>query len=358
MASTRKFGQVSLYDAPRMLAVVASLPLLLSYKLVSSCWDKNQKHKTWQRVLSDVATGHLSRMTTPQVQAAVGSSLDVYNAFIKQAKLTSNIETLDNGLQIAWIGPKRTDRVALYLHGGGFTLFAPTCGLPFLHHVQEQVNKKGSPVGFAVLLYTLHPEATFPTPLRETTAAVAHLINSGVAPKNLTLIGDSAGGNLILQLFSHMLHQHPAVNPFSLPPGTKFGGAFLMSPWVSLTGEDPGNSFDENGDSDVVTATILKAWGVDMMKGIPEEQHMYMEAIYASDDWFKGVDQVVDSVIISLGSWSNKFHPHHAQSELIRQKLGVHVDPFYDFFFGKAPKNLGELTPRIIGWMADVYKTD
>ncbi len=56
-------------------------------------------------------------MTTPQIQAVIGSSLDVYNAFIKQAKLTPNIETLDNGLQIAWIGPKRTDRVALYLHG-------------------------------------------------------------------------------------------------------------------------------------------------------------------------------------------------------------------------------------------------
>ncbi len=142
-----------------------------------------------------------------------------------------------------------------------------------------------------------------------------------------------------------------------------------MSPWVSLTGEDPGNSFDENGESDVVNVTILKGWGVDMMKGIPEEQHMYMESIYASDDWFKGVDQVVDSVVLSLGElecardsivnfYQNKFHPHHAQSELFRQKLGVHVDPFYDFFFGYPPKNIGELTPRIIEWMADVYKTD
>ncbi|KAF8903608.1 hypothetical protein CPB85DRAFT_1438249 [Mucidula mucida] len=107
-----------------------------------------------------------------------------------------------------------------------------------------------------------------------------------------------------------------------------------MSPWVSLTGEDPGNSFDENGESDA---------------GIPEEQHMYMESIYASDDWFKGVDQVVDSVVSRWGNWS---------SELFRQKLGVHVDPFYDFFFGYPPKNIGELTPRIIEWMADVYKTD
>ncbi|KAF8903607.1 Alpha/Beta hydrolase protein [Mucidula mucida] len=209
MTSTKKFGQISLYDAPRMLAVIASLPLVLSYKLSRRIGTKIRNTRRGS------AFSAMLRRTFVKDDHAADSGCHrlVFRRVqrVHQArKLTPNIETLDNGLQIAWIGPKRTDRVALYLHGGGFTLFAPSSGLPFLHYVQEQVNKKGSPVGLAVLLYTLHPEATFPTPLREATAAVDHLINSGVAPKNLTLIGDSAGGNLILQLFSHILHRHPS----------------------------------------------------------------------------------------------------------------------------------------------------
>lgn len=215
----------------------------------------------------------------------------------------------------------------------------------------------------------LYPTATFPSPLRETVTAVDHILKSGVSPKNLTFVGDSAGGSIILQLFSHMLHRHPLVEPFALPPGTKFGGAFLMSPWVSLTGQDPNNSFDECADTDVVHADILKQWGVDMMKGIPDDQHMYMEAVYAPDSWFEGVDWLVDSIMVSVGEleaardsivnfYDAKFRKWHRHSELVRQERGVHVDPFYDFFFGSPPKDLGTLTPRIIEWMHEVYKTD
>ncbi|KAJ7671751.1 hypothetical protein B0H17DRAFT_194330 [Mycena rosella] len=48
--------------------------------------------------------------------------------------------------------------------------------------------------------------ANFPTPLDQARLALEFLIAAGVKPANLQITGDSAGGKLVLQLFSQMLH--------------------------------------------------------------------------------------------------------------------------------------------------------
>lgn len=364
-----KYGQVSWGDLLSMAKILLPLPFLLCWKLLLSPFVKHLQHKTWLRVISDCSAQRLTKLTFPQLQYALGDSATVYNDFVRQARLTPLIEELDGGVQLAWVGPKRTDRVVFYLHGGGYNSFAPPSGLSFFRYIQLELEKKGVEAGLAVLLYSLLPDASYPTPLREMRTAVDHLLKSGVAPKNLIFTSDSAGGNLTLAFFSHILHPHPAIEPFSLPSGSRFGGAFLLSPWVSLAGDDVPNSYDENSSLDVTDAPTLRGWGHYALEGVPGAQINYIEPIKTPDGWYEGTDQLVDNVFISAGEYEclrdsiltfyeKKFKRYASHSQLYVQKGGVHVDPFYDFFFVASPRTTGELTPKVISWIADSFKTE
>lgn len=52
----------------------------------------------------------------------------------------------------------------------------------------------------------LVPDASFPTQLMQTVLAIQHLIESGVKPENIQLMTDSAGGNPVHQVISHIIH--------------------------------------------------------------------------------------------------------------------------------------------------------
>ncbi|KAG7451319.1 alpha/beta-hydrolase [Guyanagaster necrorhizus] len=361
-----KYGQVSWGEILDMARVLAPLPFLLCWKLLTSPFVKHLQHKTWLRVISDCSAHQLTSLGFAQLQYALGDSVTVYNNFISQARLMPLIEELDGGVQLAWVGPKRTDRVVLYLHGT-FIYFCKAKTDQFA--CQLELEKKGLEAGLAVLLYSLLPDAGHPTPLREMRTAVDYLIKSGVAPNNLIFTSDSAGGNLTLAFFSHILHPHPTIEPFSLPADTRFGGAFLLSPWVSLAGDDVPNSYDENGPVDVTDAATLRAWGHYALEGVPLTEINYMEPIKTPDGWYEGTDQLVDNVFISVGEfeclrdsiltfYEKKFKRYAGRSQLYVQKGGVHVDPFYDFFFAASPKTTGKLTPEVVTWIADSFKIE
>ncbi|KIY65063.1 alpha/beta-hydrolase [Cylindrobasidium torrendii FP15055 ss-10] len=376
-----QFGKVTLSDAPRMVSVIGTLPLALGYRAVSSFWDPSQKHKTWARVLADGATSHLTRMKTNQIQAVLGNSDKVYGDFCKQIGQAPDVQEVE-GTRIAWIGKRDSKKVLVYLHGalhdfvifslafttpsgGGFTLFAPAYGLNFMHFVQQQLQSKGIDVSVAVPLYELVPDSQFPGPLRESSAALQHLTSHGFSTSDIVLVGDSAGGNLILEILGHLIHGHPSVPPLSLPAGAKFSGAYLMSPWVSPEGTGAGSSFAEC-TSDVVPSSTLAEWGAETFEGIPTDQRHWLEPLFARDDWFEGADRFVDKIVLSAGGYeaardaiitfyNAKLAKSHARSELVLHEKGVHVDPFYDFALGKPPKDLGTLTPKIIEWMAERF---
>ncbi|KAG6896777.1 hypothetical protein C0992_006127 [Termitomyces sp. T32_za158] len=79
------------------------------------------------------------------------------------------------------------------------------------------------------------------------------VITSGCSPKDIYIVGDSAGGKLALALLSHILHPVETEPPVSLT--SRIGGVFLMSPWVSLTG-NTGSQFTKDS-LDILAA---KSW--------------------------------------------------------------------------------------------------
>jgi len=246
--------------------------------------------------------------------------------------------------------------VILYFHGGGFLLPMADYAASFWRYIQEQLKSKNKDVGFAILQYSLVPTARFPTQLKQAVLAVQHLVASGVEPRNIQIVGDSAGANLALQLLSHMLHPEPSAPRINL--STPLGGVYLMSPWVSLTSK--AESMYTMASTDIISLDCITPWGRDVLDGVPESQIQFLEPAKAPEVWFKGVDKVVDRVLITAGDaeclrddivvFAKQFCKYHEKAQFVLQQHGIHNDPYFDFFTKES--KLGELTPLILAWAA------
>ena len=84
----------------------------------------------------------------------------------------------------------------------------------------------------------LVPDGVFPVQLKQAILSIQRLLTLGFEPKNIQLVGDSARGTLIHQVFSHILHPVEGVPKLTL--ASPLGGAYMMSPWTRLVdGEGP-----------------------------------------------------------------------------------------------------------------------
>jgi monoterpene epsilon-lactone hydrolase len=120
-----------------------------------------------------------------------------------------------------WVTPKtaHADRVLLYLHGGAWVF-----GSPRSHRALVANLARGARIRALSLDYRLAPEHPYPAGLDDCVAAFEWLVDSGIEPGRIVVVGDSAGGNLALAL---MLRLRDADSP--LP-----SGAVLLSPVTDL----------------------------------------------------------------------------------------------------------------------------
>jgi len=88
----------------------------------------------------------------------------------------------------------------------------------------------------------LAPEHAFPLPLHDVLQGYLRLLQPplSIAPEDIIVAGDSAGGGLSLALCMYLRDEG-----YEMP-----SGLILMSPWVDLTMSC--GSWDENADTDVV----------------------------------------------------------------------------------------------------------
>jgi acetyl esterase/lipase len=243
-----------------MLILVRGIPLAIKYKIPLQLWLTSMVGRI---LLGDFNPRQIQFLSTP--------TIDVYTAWIKKqrnrlsqqpgqghlSRVNLDIEPLTGtDASIMWVGNrKKASKFVLFLHGGGYV--APPLPGHFTWCWEAYVN--GGPglekeVAVAVLQYTLAPGGKYPDQLRQASAALNHLLQSGVNPRDLIVGGDSAGGNLAAQLAYHLLHPHPAV------PEVKFqipvAGMFLVSPWLSDRTDT--TSFKEYGNVDMLSAAILQ----------------------------------------------------------------------------------------------------
>lgn len=254
-----------------------------------------------------------------------------------------------------WFTDRRTSgKVVYYLHGGVYQLPMQDYAAPFwLSSLEELRKQTGEDFGLVALQYTLYPEASFPTQLLQAINGLSHLLSLGIKPEDIHLVGESAGGGLVTQVLSHFLHPYQNIPPISL--SGPLGGAFLMSPWVSLTTEAP--SYVSNSDSDVLPGYSWAYFGSNILANLPEAGKPYVEAIKAPTGWWTGLDKLVKKITIYTGeaeclrdddiSLGTTLKGYHRDVTLFVHQGGTHADPYLTRLAGE--KEGEEIAGLILG---------
>ena len=144
-------------------------------------------------------------------------------------KLTAPMTGMDyeefalSGMSAAWTrlkAPHGSRHAILYCHGGGYT-----CGQ--LGYARVLASKLALSTGCDVLSfeYRLAPEAPYPSAIDDALRVWDYLMYMGIGARDVIVAGDSAGGNLALELALAVKAQGRS-QPCAL---------VLMSPWTDMT---------------------------------------------------------------------------------------------------------------------------
>lgn len=140
-----------------------------------------------------------------------------------------------------WLIPddRRSERVILYLHGGGYVMGSRNTYRFFAAHLARACGMR-----VRLLDYRLAPEHPFPVALDDTLAAFHDVCGQGIAPEQIVLVGDSAGGGLALAAAVALRDagqpgpgQIVCLSPFTdlAMTGASIDSKAAIDPWVTKT---------------------------------------------------------------------------------------------------------------------------
>ncbi len=140
------------------------------------------------------------------------------------------------GIPVAWVRPEGAhdrSKVILYCHGGGYTSGA-------LGYARMLAVRMARATGYEVLAfqYRLAPEHAYPAALEDARLIWEYLMHQGWGAREIILAGDSAGGNLALELALD-LRDAQRMLPWRM---------VLFSPWTDMTAS--GESYTECREQD------------------------------------------------------------------------------------------------------------
>lgn len=140
------------------------------------------------------------------------------------------------GVPCAWFLPRNAadDHVVIYIHGGGFIFGSIDSHARMVSHIARHLNRK-----VLMIDYRLAPEHPYPSGINDC-AAVIHALHAENPKRRLAIIGDSAGGNLVMATQLKLKETHGPAALYTV----------VISPWVNLECNTP--SYERNETSDIV----------------------------------------------------------------------------------------------------------
>ena len=236
-----------------------------------------------------------ARYLQPSTRAA-------YEIFARKKGIRPETIGLKHGVLGHWVGTKEAKNILVYFHGtmtssqapklrnltglgGGFALPAAPEYFDFFSTMVEALNTAGGDIAVFFLSYTLTPHATYPTQIRQAVEGVRYIVTeTGHSPSNVIIGGDSAGGNLVLAVLSHISHPHSEIEALEL--FEPLAGAVAIAPWISFETDWP--SMKANRHKDIVASALAKRWSQAYLGGLAGHDY-YNEPIIAPADWWKGI---------------------------------------------------------------------
>ncbi|KIX10664.1 uncharacterized protein Z518_01748 [Rhinocladiella mackenziei CBS 650.93] len=301
-----------------------------------------------EHVMTSAYRSMFVHFTAGQLQLILAPFLDSYRKWCKQQKLQPEIVDIPNtNTKGFWIGSKDSAKyVMLYCHGGGFVMPGIPPHLDLLFRCVQWSNGK---LAIFCNAYTLAPEGVYPLQIGECVEALRYVLSlPGRTPATTLLGGDSAGGNLVLAILSHVSgHAHPSstlVKPLQL--SENLHGALAIAPWVS-SDETKFKSMKEFSNRDIVNSKCSNYW-IDVYKGRKKDvkDDYYIVPELAPASWWS--ESKVTSFLATAGeqealrdaiiSWADKFKEGRGDDvlKLVKGTREVHDAPL-------TPKSDGEL---------------
>lgn len=183
--------------------------------------------------------------TTPELTTRLFRSVfDEWHQATREPEDVTYREETVGGVPGIWALPigADTSQVLLYLHGGGFAVGSAASHRKLAAHVAKALGATAF-----VLDYRRAPEHPHPAQVEDGVAVFTALTERGIAPADITSIGDSAGGNLAIAV-------PLALRERGLPQP---GRVIAFSPWVDM--ENAGETLKTNAGTDaLVTEALLE----------------------------------------------------------------------------------------------------
>ena len=127
------------------------------------------------------------------------------------------------GVPAQWLTPNgaQTDRVLLYVHGGGYVLMSAETHRKMVSHIAKAIGCRALNVD-----YRLAPEHPHPAAVTDAVTAYRWLLKQGPQPQHIAIAGDSAGGGLALAT-ALKIRDEGLPLPAAIVP---------LSPWTDMAG--------------------------------------------------------------------------------------------------------------------------
>ena len=219
-------------------------------------------------------------------------------AWTKAHRLPSrSIEMQSIGTKAFWIGEPDAEKVVLYFHGGGYAMPASDGHFTFASSLVSKAAGSGKSVAVLILQYDLAPGGRYPRQLLQAVELLRHCMDSlGRSPEQLILLGDSAGGNMIFGLLSHLLHSHPGIEPLKLSKPLKT--AVLSSPVTSLNTK--GQRYRTHEGQDPASAKTIQIWFGNLLEAASPDE--WNEPLSNDTDWWLGLERAVEDMMMTVAS--------------------------------------------------------
>lgn len=207
----------------------------------------------------------------------------------------------------------------VFYHGGGFVLPGME---PHLDMLARWVDWSNHRMAVFCPCYTLSPMAVYPKAIGECVETL-RWVTETYADKEVCIGGDSAGGNLVLAMLSHVSGRaHPnreVVKELKLKKPLL--GAIAIAPWVSSDGgKFPGAVY--NSYRDVVTVWGALYWLDTYKGGQGKSDDEFTMPEIAESSWWSGCKETVGHVLATAGEMETLRDPILAWSKKFEEGIG------------------------------------